>query len=204
LYKAGTRTAFVGFLLFWFLILFKFYKKYFILILLTFISVVAFNTDKVSDIIWQTKDIQNQSIDGATSGRLSIWRHDINLYFDFPIERKFLGAGLGRENKPVLNKEKFIMSAHNDYLTLLMTLGIFGLSGYIFIYFIIIKDIFYFKFNFKLRSYYIYVMLSVFTMNGISNSYITRVEMAQSLFFLIGIFYSFKWKVQNKVFFTQT
>jgi O-antigen ligase len=195
LYKAGSRTTFVGFIIFSLIILWKNYKIYFYLFVTVILLIIIFKHDRVSDIIWQTKDVREQSLDSAGSGRLSIWQHNIKTYVDFPIERKLLGAGLGSENSFDLRKKEAIISAHNDYLALLMTLGIFGLFIYIFIYGLIIKDIYYFKFNNRLRTYFIAIMISVLTMNGVSNSYISRVELGQGLFFILSIFYYYKWGI---------
>lgn len=194
-YKAGTRTTYVGFLIFLSIILWRNHKIYLLLFLTMLIIVVIFRYDKISSVIWQTSDIRRQSLDSASSGRLSIWRHDINTYIDFSIDKKLLGSGLGSENSPFLLKKEPIISAHNDYLSLLLTLGVVGFLSYVFIYCVLFTDIFFFKSNVLIRTYAMGTFLSVVVMNGLSNSYISRVELAQGIFFIYGVFYCYKWRV---------
>ena len=195
LYKAGTRTTFVGFIVFSLIMLWKYNKIYLFGFIMCFVLICVIKYERVSEIIWQTKEVREQSLDSAGSGRISIWKHDVNTFIEFSVEKKLIGAGLGSENKPVLMKKELILSAHNDYLALLMTLGLLGLFSYLLIYGIIVKDIYSFTSNYNLRTYFIALALSVFIMNGLSNCYITRVELAQGLFFMFGIFYSYKWGI---------
>jgi len=194
-YKAGTRTTFVGLIIFCSIILWRYYKLYLLLFLTMLIIIVIFRYDKVSPIIWQTKDIDRQSLDSASSGRLTIWRHDINTYADFSIDKKLLGSGLGSEAKPFLIKKEAIISAHNDYLALLLTLGVVGLLSYMSIFSGLFIDIFNFKSNALIKTFAMSILLSVLAMNGISNSYLSRVELAQGIYFIYGIFYCYKWGV---------
>jgi hypothetical protein len=55
LYKAGSRTTFVGFIIFSLIILWKNYKIYFYLFVTVILLIIIFKHDRVSDIIWQTK-----------------------------------------------------------------------------------------------------------------------------------------------------
>jgi hypothetical protein len=83
-----------------------------------------------------------------------------------------------------------VRSSHCDYLSLFMGLGPVGLMLYLFLYVILLYDIFYSPIDLKLRIIFFGILVSVMVMNFISNSYIVRVELAQYFWLLMGIFFA--------------
>jgi O-antigen ligase len=133
-----------------------------------------------------------ENLDKASSGRTMIWKNNLDVFINkYSIEEKIIGIGLGNENKNLESNSGFVFSSHNDFLTLLMTLGLLGLFFYLVLIILIIRDIIVFKISKKLKIYYIGVVASVMVMNFVSNSYINRFQLAQMFWLLIGTLYTF-------------
>lgn len=150
---SNTLSVFVGLygimiLLLIYCIKHKYIKKYIILvsILLTttlFIHFVGLTTI-VSDLL-KTKDetveISKGNIDGNYgTGRIEVWKTTIKVI------PKYLLHGVGIDNfihinngGPIVRKGAMYDKAHNEYLQILATMGIFSLLSYIALHFLIIK-----------------------------------------------------------------
>ena len=193
LYKSGVRTVYLGLLIFWGFYLLITNRKYFIIFISAVLCFIAINTLHLEKVFWQTENPKERSIDSASSGRITIWKNNLSIYDKgYSIGQKIFGIGLGKEGRQARYnfKEPHVRSSHNDYLSVFLLLGPFGLILYLIIYVVLICDIFYSSIEWKLRSVFIGVLFSVIAMNFVSNSYIVRVELAQYFWLFIGIFYA--------------
>jgi O-antigen ligase len=194
-YKASVRTVFLGLICFWsfYLMVQNFKTKIVSITLIIFCSL--FFITYIQNIFWQTEKMSirdKENLDKASSGRTMIWKNNLDVFINkYSIEEKIIGIGLGNENKNLESNSGFVFSSHNDFLTLLMTLGLLGLFFYLVLIILIIRDIIVFKISKKLKIYYIGVVASVMVMNFVSNSYINRFQLAQMFWLLIGTLYTF-------------
>jgi O-antigen ligase len=142
---------------------------------------------RIETIFWKQKDF---SVNEASSGRLSVWKHNIRVFKRSTIEKKLIGHGIGSETELSAGaNENKIISSHNDYVSLLMTLGIVGVFLYTMIFVSIYFDIFRSKLPEKNKVVYSSMVLVVAIMSFLSNGYLFRLDVSQSFWLLIGIFY---------------
>lgn len=177
LYQTYTRTAFIGFIIFWSIFLFGLNKKLILLfsILLIFISIIF--QSHFSTIFWKTSDDQN--LNRATSGRLGLWTENYKLYLDYSLAEKIIGRGLTITPK---------IPYHNDYLAMLMNLGIVGLSMYLLLLGSLYFDIL--QINNEIYKYFFAsILISTAIMNSGSNAIISRFELSQYFWLLMGLIY---------------
>lgn len=74
----------------------------------------------ISDNFWEA----------TSSGRLIWWKIDIKTFLEFDLINKLFGKGFSFLYNLNLMLYGLKISAHNDFITLLVSLGLFGLSGY--------------------------------------------------------------------------
>ena len=198
LYKTVVRNALLGCIIFWFLLLVMTNKKYAFVFVIAVLLVFIIKSGKVENIFWKGKAHHlEHTLNAASSGRLEIWEHNLSIYSDLSIEKKILGLGIGVEGNLFSTDEDQVWPSHNDYLSLLMTVGILGLIYYLSIFMVILRDIYYSGVEKRIKHLIIAILVPVIIMNFLSNAYITRVEMGELLWFLLGIFYSLD-GMQNK------
>ena len=87
-------------------------------------------------------------------------------------------------------------SPHNNYLNLLMSLGVVGLLMYLTILASLFWDLFTCGLERKLRYFYLGLIVSVAIMNFFSNAVIFRVELSQYFWLFMGFFYFAKEKAE--------
>lgn len=193
LFKSAVRTTLVGFLIFWTVYLAGTNRKYLVLLLCTVIAGTFIYSSQIKTLIWMTSSsptaLSEKTLDKASTGRFTIWTHNLSVFTDLPFERKFIGVGLGNENKRLSYEDEVAYSSHNDYITLLMTSGIIGLGLYLLILLFLLIDIIKSKIDKPVKYLFIAVLIAVAAMNGLSNSYINRFELGQLFWLFIGIFY---------------
>ncbi len=189
LYKGGSRTTLLGFIVFWAVYLWHFRKIYFIVFFAGMVLITAFNLDKVNSLIFQQgEETTRYNLNATSSGRVNLWEHDLNVLLTSNSEQVMIGYGIGVEGKPIVGRGNSFVAAHNDYLSLLVTLGIFGLVIYLLIYLSLIWKIAFSRIGKSLCGMFMGVLLAVIIMNFVSNSYLLRVELAQMLWFFSGVF----------------
>jgi hypothetical protein len=189
LLKSYTRTTYIGFLIFWSIFLLNFNKKIFLIFCFIFVIFAGLNYDRIENIFWKTEDY---SINQASSGRVDVWKHNLNFFNNSNFERKILGNGIGSETDTYNKDKNIILSSHNDYISLLMTLGLFGFFLYSLIYLVLIYDILNANVPKHIKYLYLSITLSVCIMSLLSNGYLYRFDVSQSFWLLIGIFYNQK------------
>ena len=130
-----------------------------------------------------------QDMANIGSGRIGIWTDAISQFRGLPFERCLLGIGLGNET---LYSHSFFGASHNDLIALLLSIGIIGLLLYLWIIGIFAFDILRSDIPRVTKYTYLGFLCAVSAMNFASNSYISRVPMAQYFFFIMGTFYAFR------------
>jgi len=192
MYKTYTRTVFMGGLIFWSSYLFFTSKKWFFAFVMTvaLISLVKFSD--INSIVMQ-KQQKNRTFDvnAAGSGRESLWKHNLQLYAALPVTSQLLGVGMGKETQRVPGSFVLWAGSHNDYISLMVTVGAMGLLLYLVIYGIYLLAIVRSRWRRDLSYFALSLMLSVILMNFVSNSYIVRFQMAQLLWFILGLIYAY-------------
>jgi len=115
------------------------------------------------------------------SGRMGLWNDVLITYTNLSFPNKVLGAGVSTGG---------IMSSHNDLLSLMFTLGAIGLFLYISFMAKVFFDIATARIDRTLKYIFLGFILAVLAMNFASNSYLSRGELAQYFYFIIGTFYA--------------
>jgi len=190
----NTRTVYLGFFIFWPLFLWSWKKKYFIVFFILFLIISSLFWGHMQKFLTRAERgvAETQTINYASSGRFSLWGHNIQVFESLPIWQKLMGVGFGNEQKPVVNAgtRQNVVSSHNDYLSLLMVSGIIGLLLYGLIQMAFLINILKSGIRRRLKLFFIALLLTVFAMNLVSNSYINRFPLAQLFWFYVGLFYS--------------
>ena len=176
LYQSHTRTALIGFAFFWFIFLWGNNKRFFLVSLVLAIFVGFIYLDNINSLLWKTED---RDFKRATSGRTEFWMDNIELFSASSLPQQMIGRGLGHDH---------LFMFHNDYIGLLMNLGVIGLFLYLFMLITILWDIYFFK-DIKIKFLFGGILLSSAIMSFGSNAVISRVELAQYFWLLMGLFY---------------
>ena len=176
LYQSHTRTAYFGFVIFWFIYLFGNKKKLFYgAIVLSVIVGIVFHS-QIFSLIFKKSQID---LNTATSGRIMMLESNIQLFFDSSLAQQLLGRGLGHEHR---------FPFHNDYIALLMSLGIIGLSLYLILLFSLLWDIYLCR-DKKTKYLFGAILISTAVMNFGSNAVVFRIELSQYFWLIMGLFY---------------
>lgn len=193
-YATNTRTVYLGVLLFWFFFLWFYNKKFFVILLLVCLLIGTIYSEPVQRMITRADQGKRQthSADYVTSGRFSLWDHNIKLFGELPVWNQMLGLGYGNEGKPVVSAatRNYAVSSHNDYLSLLMVSGIIGLSLYLLIQLIFFINVFQSPLSWQLKCFFAGFVVTVAAMNFASNSYVNRFPLAQLYWLYAGLFYA--------------
>lgn len=192
LLKSYVRTTYLGFFVFWLVFLWGFNKGYFVFYLIGVFCIVTLYWTTAERIFWQPEVRKEFSLDTAASGRISLWKDNLGVFSRFSMDKKMLGVGLSGELKKVKGIDDVVRASHNDYLALLMTLGILGLLIYLIMYITLLKDILSSGIERKTSFLFLGIVISALAMNFISNAYIYRVELSQLFWLFMGIFYRLK------------
>jgi len=176
LYKSGTRTVMIGFALFWLIYLWGINKRvFFVAIVLSALVGIVFS-GHIYSIVFKKDYID---LNTATSGRITLIVSNINLFYESSLTQQLFGRGLGHEHR---------FPFHNDYIALLMNLGVIGLLLYLILLFHLLWDIFLCRDN-KTKYLFGAILISVAIMNFGSNAVIFRFELSQYFWLIMGLFY---------------
>ena len=126
----------------------------------------------------------------ATSGRIFLWEHNINLFLESNFDKKLLGYGFGRSGATgVFGSESQIWASHNDYLDILLRAGGIGLLVYLLIHFILMKDVFRSIVAKSTKYFYYGIIFSITFMNFGNGLLLYQVGMSQQFWMIMGFFY---------------
>jgi len=178
LYQSHTRTALFGFVIFWFIYLWGKNKKIFFVSIVLAIFAGFIYLDNINSLIW--KKAQERDLTRATSGRTTFWMDNIELFFVSSLPRQLIGRGLGHD-------DHFLF--HNDYIALLMNLGVIGLFLYLFMLITLLWDIFLFN-DKKIKFLFGGILLSSAIMSFGSNAVFSRLELSQYFWLAMSLFYN--------------
>ena len=175
LYQSHTRTAIIGFIIFWTIYLWD-NKKFFLgAIVLSIVAGILFHT-QIYKLIFKKDQIDFNT---ATSGRVEIFLNNTQLFFNSSIAQQLLGRGVGHEAR---------FPFHNDYIRLLMDLGIIGVALYLILLIKLLWDIYLCK-DKKTKYLFGAILISVAAMNFGSNAVVFRIELSQYFWLIMGLFY---------------
>ena len=191
MYKTFTRTAFLGGIVFWSCYFLLTSRKRFFLFLAALAVVSLTQLPTLQNMVMQ-KQVKKgvYDVNAAGSGRGSLWKHTLAIYADLPASTQLLGVGLGQDLTRVPGSHLTWAGSHNDYLSLLVTVGAIGLVIYLLIYGSFALAVLRSPWKDKMRYFALSVLLAVLLMNFVSNSYVVRFQMAQLLWFLFGLVYA--------------
>lgn len=177
LYQSYTRTVIIGFLIFWLIYLFgKNIRMFFIAILLA-LSIGFLFQGHFKTLIWKTPE--DKDMDRATSGRVTMFTKNLKLFGDSSLQEKLIGQGLIHESR---------FGFHNDFMRLLVSLGLIGLLLYLTLFFYLLWDIFSCK-DKKTKYLFGAILITVAAMNFGSNAFVFRIESSQYFWLIVGLFY---------------
>lgn len=191
IFKTYARTAFLGLFIFWTITLIgSNTKKPFLIFIVITVSVVFLNQSNLRQIFFKSENVEKIDVNTASSGRVMIWQHNIWLFkTDYGLDEKMLGRGLGSGTKGVVGKETEIWSSHNDYLHLLMHLGIVGVFLYLLIYLAILRDIISKKIEKKIKYLYLSILFSLLVMNFVNGITTYQLPAAHLFWTIMGFYY---------------
>lgn len=188
LYLSGTRTALIGVALFWLVNSFSYKRKYrFAIFILCGIIAVSMS-ENFQRLFWKT---EHYDLNIATSGRLEVWEHNLAVFKDASLQEQIYGQGI-RITEGLRDPQTKIWSSHNDYLELLMGVGVLGLLLYLILLCNLIWDISICSLNRQTKLLFGAILVTIIAMNFGSNASIFRAENAQYFWFYMGLFYRVK------------
>jgi O-antigen ligase len=190
LYMSYTRNVFVG--LFIFLVLYLYgRKKYFYLggglIGLVFVALYAGFFRKIFFDVYEPLAGKGD-IGQMGSGRIGGWSDIMNHFLSAPIEEQIRGLGVTLYG--TITKGAQIGGSHNDMLSTLICFGYIGFFLISCIYVALAYKILMAPVDRAIKCSFIGFLVAVGAMNFLSNSYLTRFELGQFFWLLIGIYYS--------------
>ena len=189
IFKSYARSAYIGLMIFWATSLWGYNKKYFTVVLILSLIIGFIFYTPLWEIFFK---VEKFDVNVATSGRIYIWEHNINLFLKSGFDRILAGHGLGVVSSGVIGSRNEIWSSHNDYLHVLMALGSIGLVLYFLIYLVLLKDVFLSKLD-NIKKYFYYgIILSMIAMNFASGVTLFQVGISQQFWMLIGLFYIYR------------
>ena len=188
LYKSYTRTAYIGFLVFWTVYLFSAKSKIRTIIFISTFVLILISAN-FQEVFWKSEKIHN--LNTASSGRIELWVYNLNLFQKSYFYEKLLGHGIGNV-VGLANNSSIVGSSHNDYLELLMAGGVIGLLLYLVLLLNLLWDIICSQINKRSKFLFGGILASIAVMNLLSNASIFRIENAQYFWFFMGLFYCIK------------
>ena len=191
------RSAMVGLLVVMILLLVysiknKHIKKYIVLLLLLIFSfsfIQSLNLTSVVKDFTRTKseivEISKGNVnDRYGSGRIYIWKETLKVV------PRYIVHGIGIDSlanvldgKPIIREGKIVDKAHNEYLQILVTMGIFSLISYLCMHFIILKN----GIKNTFKTHEIYFLLPVIGYLVQAQFNISVIEVAPIFYIALGL-----------------
>jgi hypothetical protein len=186
LFKSYTRNVWIGTF-----ILLNFYflgqRKYFYYAFLIFgVTTVAIVSSEFNTIFFDFLEPLRgeRDISGLGAGRLGMWSSVLKEFNSLSWEVQFIGVGIGEAKKGF-----GISRGHNDFLSLLYSTGYIGFFLYTAFLSRVGYDIIRSSIERHLKYLFLGFFCAVIFMNTASNSYLSRIEMGQFFYFILGIYY---------------
>ena len=189
IFKSYARSAYIGLIIFWAISLWGYNKKYFSIVLILSLIMGLLYLTNLEQIFFKTQEFD---VNVATSGRIFIWEHNIELFLESDFDRKLMGHGLGVVSSSVIGAGREIWSSHNDYLHVLMALGIIGFVLYFLIFLLLLKDAYVSQIDKRTKFFYYGIIISMIAMNFASGVTLYQVGISQQFWMVMGFFYVFR------------
>lgn len=197
LFKSVVRTTIVGLVIFLSCYFLMRNRKVLFVLFMAGILGVAINISYFSKAFYDV----SQAVEGksdtemAGSGRLLMWKHNIDELNEVGATGWLLGTGLGSTLGGKNYRDKPWQS-HNDYLDVLMNTGFFGLI----LYSALLAVCFFktFALPIEYRIPFLALILTVLAVNFLSNSYISRFPLAQIFWMLMAIMFTIHSKTKRE------
>lgn len=183
LLMSQTRTQLAGFVAFFAYFLFVFHRRVFYFGGLAAAVIVISMLPWIADNLFRDFVMVEQGDWGSqeiASGRPRIWKHQLTIFADMPIDRQIGGLGIG--NKVLFGSTEGIMESHSDYLDVTIQTGIVGLFLYLILQGLMLHKML--RLPGREKHVFLAMFGAVVLMNIGSNSYITRSAIAQ-MFFIV-------------------
>lgn len=185
LYQSQVRTAVVGLVVFVGVLLFKVNRRVLLALVVGSTIVGAMSLPVLvprflNDIAmidsgtWDAQEIG--------SGRPRIWRNNVDLFVDMPLDRQLAGVGIG--NKLGIGGTEGITDSHNDLLDVLIQTGIVGFLLFIGLQVALFRRVM--EMPPYERALFLALFAATLVMNFVSNSYVTRFGLAQMFYIALA------------------
>lgn len=175
-----------------------------ILILLTFITAIVSNENKttlVQDVIKtknETVEIAKGNIDDSFgTKRIKVWKETLKIVPKYLLH----GSGIDNfaysfNNQPLRISRKIYDKAHNEYLQILVTEGVFNLITYIILYILII--LYGIEYTYKNKKVYLLLPVMGYMIQAFFN--ISVIEVAPIFYIAIGLLIDREYKYKHLVY----
>ncbi|MCG3203045.1 MAG: hypothetical protein NFCOHLIN_02962 [Gammaproteobacteria bacterium] len=193
LFHGQVRTVYVGLFVFLSIVLVQYSTRWFIFFAGAVILSVAMFASIYSTVFFDVVDVfsGHRDIKEAGSGRPLIWQHNLRIFANLPIDQKIAGVGIGNyltdpfRDIDAADKitSEHVWNSHNDYLEMLMEIGVIGLLLTMWLYAVIAKRVL--QIERRARIVFLGLLVAVGVMNVLSNSYIARFGLAQMFFMVL-------------------
>jgi len=190
IYFSYTRTVFVG--LAAFLLIFFYYNRNYRLLPCTIlatgaIAVFSGMAKKIFFDVYEPLVGKVKTFDNMGSGRIGGWKSILENFLNSNIEEQMRGHGIS--SRATITSGAHFGGSHNDWLAVLVSFGYIGFLLYLTLFCSIVLRMLFSSLDRALRAPFISFVCTVAIMNLLSNSYLTRFELAQYFCLVVGLFY---------------
>jgi len=190
LYCSYTRTVFVG--LAAFLLIFFYYNRNYRLFSCSILATGAMAVfsgmaKKIFFDVYEPLVGTVKTFDNMGSGRIGGWKRILENFLSSNIEEQI--RGLGISSRATITSVAHFGGSHNDWLSVLVCFGYIGFLLYLTLFCSIVLRMLFSSLDRALRAPFISFVCTVAIMNLLSNSYLTRFELAQYFCLVVGLFY---------------
>ncbi len=177
LYASQVRTAMLGLVVFSVVCLYFLSKRKLVVFALALIGLAAASTPYwlpalFPDVVTLQQGRSDES--NLASGRLTYWRHNLDIFADLSIDRKLAGVGIGNRAETMYVGKEEVLDSHNDWLDILMQTGIVGFMIFVVLQFFLLRAIF--RLPAPTRVFFLAMFLAASVMMFVSDSYVWRVQ----------------------------
>jgi hypothetical protein len=190
LYMSYTRNVYIGLSIYLFFHLYGLKKYLYLVTGLITMATVALYAGFFKKIFFDVYEpLANKGDIGSMgSGRIGGWSSILNNFFSAPIEEQIRGLGITLHG--TITKGAQFGGSHNDMLSALICFGYIGFFLISCVYVALAYKILIAPVDRDIKCSFIGLLVAVGAMNLLSNSYLTRFELGQFFWLLIGIYYS--------------
>lgn len=191
LFHTHVRTVYVGLAVFLLVVLFFHSKWLLALVLLISLAMLAYFWQAFSTIFFDVVEplATGEDFERAGSGRIAMYTQAVATWWNAPFINQLTGIGIGNTTRAtgafggIEDAVHPWRDPHNDWLYVLLSTGLIGLTLFLGLFVSIFKKIIKIQGHAKITL--LGLLSAVIVMNLLSNSYVSRVALAQMFFMLI-------------------